>query len=103
MGIGERIREATFLCRLNRLSCLVRLGNRGREGLFPDAPTLRGRRHLQALTRAKGEGYEAATAFIVQRADVEGFSPNDEVAPEFGQALQDAYRQGLLFTPIDAR
>ena len=36
-------------------------------GLFPDAPTERGRRHLGALVCAVREGYRAAVVFVVQR------------------------------------
>lgn len=45
--------------------------------LFPDAPTARGRRHLLELAKAKREGYRACVVFIVQRTDVDEFSPND--------------------------
>ena len=33
---------------------------------FPDAPTLRGVKHLEELAAAKAAGYEAAVCFIVQ-------------------------------------
>ena len=33
---------------------------------FPDAPTQRGRRHLQGLARAAGEGYGAYVLFVIQ-------------------------------------
>ncbi len=59
--------------------------------LFPDAPTERGRRHLQALMRAKAEGYRACVLFIVQRTDAKAFSPNDGTDPRFGEALRVAH------------
>ena len=62
---------------------------------FPDAPTLRGVKHLEELVRAKGQGYEAAVCFVIQMADVDGFSPNDRTHPEFGQALRRAAEQGV--------
>lgn len=70
---------------------LVKMG----RGLFPDAPTLRGRRHLESLTWAKREGYEAAIIFVIQREDAEGFSPNDAVDSEFGSALREARLRGV--------
>lgn len=62
---------------------------------FPDAPTLRGRRHLDSLVHAKKEGFEAAILFIVQREDADCFSPNDKVDPDFGQTLRAAQLQGV--------
>jgi len=72
----------------------VTLVQKGRA-LFPDAPTLRGRRHLKSLTWAKKEGYEAAILFVIQRQDAESFSPNDAVDAEFGHALREAQLQGV--------
>ncbi|MBC7258389.1 MAG: DNA/RNA nuclease SfsA [Chloroflexi bacterium] len=65
-----------------------------REGvaLFPDAPTERGRRHVQALAVA---GRCAAVVFVVQRGDATHFRPNDETDPAFGAALRRAMQQGV--------
>ena len=62
---------------------------------FPDAPTLRGRRHLESLIHAKKEGYEAAILFVIQREDADCFLPNDKVDHDFGQALRAAQLQGV--------
>ena len=70
---------------------LVRLG----RAFFPDAPTLRGRRHLELLTQAKKAGQEAAILFVVQREDAQDFSPNDEADPQFGHTLRQAAEQGV--------
>ncbi len=70
---------------------LVRSG----VAFFPDAPTERARRHVESLMWAKREGYEAAILFVIQREDAEYFSPNDEVDPEFCQALRLAHIKGL--------
>lgn len=68
----------------------------GGRALFPDAPTERGRRHLEDLIRASREGYDAAVVFIVQRQDAQIFSPNDGVDLAFAKTLRDASRQGVL-------
>ena len=65
------------------------------RALFPDAPTLRGRRHLHTLISALEQGLEASILFVVQRPDAEGFSPNDETDPEFGAALREAASKGV--------
>ncbi len=62
---------------------------------FPDAPTERGRLHVESLVWAKKEGYEAAIVFVIQRDDAEGFTPNDEIDPEFCQALRLARIKGV--------
>lgn len=65
------------------------------KGLFPDAPTERGRQHLLSLMQARKEGHQAAIVFIVQRPDVTEFSPNDNTDPAFGLALREAQRAGV--------
>ena len=64
-------------------------------GLFPDAPTSRGVRHLDALAQAVGEGHRAAVIFVVQRQDAHAFSPNDKADPLFGRALREAKAAGV--------
>ena len=62
---------------------------------FPDAPTARGRKHLQGLTRLAQEGYGAYVLFVIQMADVLYIHPNDATDPDFGTALREAKRQGV--------
>ena len=68
-----------------------------REGaaLFPDAPTERGRRHVEELSRAIQEGKRAAIVFVVQREDAVTFAPNDEADPAFGQTLREGVKASL--------
>lgn len=63
--------------------------------LFPDAPTLRGARHLDELARARSEGLRAAVLFLVQRPDARCFRPHDRQDPPFGEALRRAAAQGV--------
>jgi sugar fermentation stimulation protein A len=64
-------------------------------GCFPDAVTLRGRRHLNELAEAVAAGYRAVVAFVVQRDDAVGVRPHDESDPGFGQALRRAAQRGV--------
>ena len=64
-------------------------------GLFPDAPTTRGRKHVNSLLSAVREGYRAAVVFVVQRDDAQACAPNDTADPEFGAALRRAVEQGV--------
>ena len=64
-------------------------------GLFPDAPTTRGRKHVGSLVGAIRAGYRAAAVFVVQRPDVRSFSPNENADPDFCGTLRDAAEHGL--------
>jgi len=65
-------------------------------GRFPDAPTSRGRRHVEALTSLVHAGDRAAILFVVQRDDVRVVRPYTEIDPEFTRALRDARTAGVL-------
>lgn len=62
---------------------------------FPDAPTLRGVKHLEELMAARKAGYEAAVCFIVQMEGMKWLEPNDATHPEFGDALRRAAAAGV--------
>lgn len=62
---------------------------------FPDAPTLRGTRHVEELISAKKEGFDASILFLITCEDAESFSPNYEMDPEFSNALENAYHAGV--------
>lgn len=68
---------------------------------FPDAPTLRGVKHLEELVKAHQAGYEAAVCFVIQMEDVRWFAPNDATHPEFGQALRQAAAAGVEVLALD--
>jgi len=67
----------------------------GGVALFPDAPTARGRRHVEALARARRRGTQAAVIFVVQRDDAERFRPNVAADPTFARALARAAGAGV--------
>ena len=64
-------------------------------GYFPDAPTVRGTKHLRELIRAAGEGYHAMVAFVIQMEGVSRVLPNTETDPLFAEALHDAKKAGV--------
>jgi sugar fermentation stimulation protein A len=70
---------------------------RGREALFPDAVTARGRRHLLELAARAREGEAAAVLFVVQRAGVTAVRAAQEIDPAFAAALEEARRAGVRF------
>lgn len=72
----------------------VTLENNGAV-FFPDAPTERGIKHLQELSRAIADGYHAAILFVVQMSGVRFFAPNEITHPEFATALREAQQSGV--------
>ena len=62
---------------------------------FPDAPTLRGVKHLEELVLARQAGYEAGVCFVVQMAGMDHVEPNDATHPELGTSLRRAARAGV--------
>ena len=64
-------------------------------GYFPDAPTLRGVKHLRELARAVQEGYHCAAAFVIQMEGVAEVRPNTATHPEFAEALAQAQYAGV--------
>ena len=73
----------------------VTLVTEGRRARFPDAPTERGRRHLEELTRLVRGGGHGGVLFLVQRQDAASFSPNDTMDPPFGEALRRGAEAGV--------
>lgn len=76
-----------------------------RRGLaeFPDAPTLRGRKHAELLAKLSKRGARAVLLFIVQRGDCDALAPADDIDPEYGRALREAAAQGVLVRALAAR
>lgn len=68
---------------------------------FPDAPTLRGAKHLRGLISAAAEGYGACVLFVIQMSDVKYLHPNDGTDPDFGAALREASENGVRILAMD--
>ena len=68
---------------------------------FPDAPTVRGTRHLKELTEAAGQGYGAYVLFVIQMQNIEKFLPNEVTDPAFAQALKEAAAAGVQILAFD--
>lgn len=64
-------------------------------GLFPDAPTERGVKHLEELAAAAKEGYHCEIAFVIQMNGIHMVFPNDAAQPQFRQALIHAVKAGV--------
>ena len=60
---------------------------------FPDAPTLRGTKHLLGLAQAAAAGYGAYVLFVIQMGNV--------TDPAFGAALRKAAASGVQILAMD--
>lgn len=68
---------------------------------FPDAPTLRGIKHVQGLTALKKAGWRCIVLIVIQMKGVHCFRPNWATQPEFGCALQEAAAAGVEVIAVD--
>lgn len=72
-------------------------------GLFPDAVTTRGLKHLRELIHVREQGYRAVLFFCVQHSGIDRVSPADEIDPLYGQTLREAARAGVELMAWGAR
>jgi sugar fermentation stimulation protein len=66
--------------------------------LFPDAPTLRGAKHLRQLAAFPGQ---ATVLFVIQMRPVQYFAPNADTDPAFSMALRLAKDAGVTILAYD--
>jgi sugar fermentation stimulation protein A len=67
----------------------------GQFARFPDAVSIRGQKHLNALIKAKAEGYQVAMIYIIQRTDVDIFAPAWSIDPVYAKELIKAFNAGV--------
>lgn len=74
-----------------------------KEGVafFPDAPTLRGVKHIEELIACKNAGFEAFILFVIQMKGVKELRPNDATHKQFGDALRNAKKNGVNIIAVD--
>lgn len=74
------------------------------EGIckFPDAPTLRGTKHIYEMMDAVQQGYLGYIFFLVQMEGMKHFTPNDDMDPKFGAALRTAEENGVKILVYDS-
>ena len=68
---------------------------------FPDAPTVRGVKHINELISGTKVGYETYIFFVAQMKGIEYFTPNYETHREFGDALRMAQKSGVKIMCYD--
>ena len=70
---------------------------------FPDAPTVRGRKHLQELIDATQQGHRSAMFYVVQRQDAQRFAPAANIDPDYAESLRRAHEAGVQIIAYGAR
>jgi sugar fermentation stimulation protein A len=67
-----------------------------RVGLFPDAPTERGRKHVEELIALSRSGEKTAVVFVALRMDAECVRPHWMIDSVFADSLHKAVENGVL-------
>ncbi len=67
---------------------------------FPDAVTERGQKHIRELMLLMEQGHTVELVFTVQRHDCGTFAPADDIDPEYGKLLREAFQKGLKISPL---
>ena len=68
---------------------------------FPDAPTIRGTKHLRHLSARARQGYGTYVLFVIQMEDVVCLHPNTATDPAFSHALKEAAQAGVQLLAMD--
>lgn len=70
---------------------------------FPDAPTLRGLKHVRELTALAAQGWRCCVLIVIQMKGIHTFQPNWATQPAFGLALREAAAAGVKLLAYDCR
>lgn len=73
------------------------------QGLFPDAVSTRGSKHLRELMAMVQQGYRAVLLFCVQHTGIEWVEPADAIDPVYGRYLRAALAMGVEVLAYQAR
>ena len=65
------------------------------QGLFPDAVSERGTKHLRELMQMVREGHRAVLLYCVQHTGIEWVEPADVIDPLYGKTLREAMAVGV--------
>ena len=67
----------------------------GDEAQFPDAVTVRGKKHLEELQNQVKKGFRSVMVFLIQRDDCARFAPARGIDPAYADELQKAHKNGV--------
>ena len=100
VAYGEEKSRIDLLLQQEQHRCYVEIKNvTARDpqanAIFPDAVSLRGQKHLRELMRVVEAGDRGGIFYCIQREDIDGFRPADEIDPDYGRLLRQAAAQGV--------
>ncbi|AKB84785.1 DNA/RNA nuclease SfsA [Methanococcoides methylutens] len=72
----------------------------GNKAIFPDAPTVRGKRHIEELIKAVRGDDEALLVVLVFRPDAKCFAPNEIIDPDLAEVFREAVKEGVNVCPM---
>lgn len=75
------------------------LAENGRA-MFPDAPTIRGKRHVEELIKAVQAGDKAMMLVLVFREEAQCFRAHERIDPDFAAAFGHALEEGVQVYPL---
>lgn len=75
------------------------LAENGRA-MFPDAPTTRGRRHVEELIKAVQAGDKALMMILVFRQEAQCFGAHEKIDPDFANSFKHALKEGVTAHPL---
>lgn len=64
-------------------------------GVFPDAVSERGRKHLRELITMKRQGHRAVLLFCVQHTGIKKVAPADAIDKQYGEVFREALAEGV--------
>ena len=97
---GNEKSRIDFLLERNNEKCFVEVKNvtlmesKG-QGLFPDAVSERGTKHLRELMQMKRDGHRAVLLYCVQHTGIKWIEPADAIDPLYGKTLREAVAAGV--------
>jgi sugar fermentation stimulation protein A len=65
------------------------------QGMFPDAVSDRGTKHLRELIQMVREGHRAVLLFCVQHTGIDWVEPADAIDPLYGKTFREAITAGV--------
>ncbi|WP_255873000.1 DNA/RNA nuclease SfsA [Microbulbifer elongatus] len=96
---GEENSRIDFLLSGEQGDCYVEVKNvtlaEGNRGLFPDAVSARGSKHLRELQKLAQSGTRAVLFYCVQHTAIETVEAAVEIDPAYAAALQEAVSAGV--------
>ena len=72
------------------------------HALFPDAPTTRGRRHVEEVLALREQGWQVGIFFVTMGQPVVDVGFNAESDPEFARVMQRAIAEGAVVRAFSA-